>query len=269
MTFILTPTQIAQYHEEGFIFVPASEHGLFNPESLQRWAREVQSWPKEKGKWMPYDEINVSGERQLMRTEKFVDYHPEFDSFLRGKALTGVLNQLSGAPMLLFKDKINYKSARGNGFAAHLDAPAYDHIGEIEHVTANLAVDTATIENGCLEVVPKSHKMDVTFLRGGQIHPEWEAAHEWIAVPMQPGDILFFGSHLAHRSGPNRTEKPRSMIYATYASEADGKDLRERYYEHRRATFPPDHEREPGMVMDWQRYGFAAPFAGARPDVTV
>jgi hypothetical protein len=55
------------------------------------------------------------------------------------------------------------------------------------------------------------------------------------------GDILFFGSHLAHRSGPNRTDKNRAMVYATYACEADGKDLRAKYYEHRRATFPPDH----------------------------
>ena len=55
------------------------------------------------------------------------------------------------------------------------------------------------------------------------------------------GDILFFGSHLAHRSGPNLTEKARTMVYATYASEMDGKDLREKYYDHRRVAFPPDH----------------------------
>lgn len=54
-------------------------------------------------------------------------------------------------------------------------------------MTANLAVHEATLENGCLEVVPKSHKMDVKFLGGGQIHPDWEAAHEWVAVPLKPG----------------------------------------------------------------------------------
>jgi hypothetical protein len=43
---------------------------------------------------MPYDEININGERQLMRTEKFVDYHPEFDAFLRGEGITNVLGQL-------------------------------------------------------------------------------------------------------------------------------------------------------------------------------
>jgi ectoine hydroxylase-related dioxygenase (phytanoyl-CoA dioxygenase family) len=55
------------------------------------------------------------------------------------------------------------------------------------------------------------------------------------------GDILFFTSHLAHRSGLNNTSKPRAMVYATYHAVTDGSDLREKYYAHRRATFPPDH----------------------------
>lgn len=57
-------------------------------------------------------------------------------------------------------------------------------------MTANISVDAATQENGCLEVVPGSHKMDVTFLEGGQIDADWEAAHEWQAVPLQPGKLI-------------------------------------------------------------------------------
>jgi hypothetical protein len=100
MGFTLTADQVAQYHEQGFLLVQAAEHGLVDAKSLQTWAKQVQSWPKDKGKWMPYDEINVNGERQLMRTEKFVDYHPEFDAFLRGEGLADVLTQLSGAVSL-------------------------------------------------------------------------------------------------------------------------------------------------------------------------
>lgn len=147
--------------------------------------------------------------------------------------------------MLLFKDKINYKLPGGNGFHAHLDAPAYNHIGRIEHITANLAIDAATHENGCLQVVPGSHKMDVEFVDGGRISPAWEARHEWVSVPLEPGDVLFFGSHLAHRSEPNNTNKSRSSLYATFYFSSDGPDLRQRYYEHRRANFPPDHGEPP------------------------
>ena len=164
--------------------------------------------------------------------------------------------------MLLFKDKINYKQPHGNGFQAHLDAPAYDHIGRIEHVTANVAIDAATIENGCLEVVPGSHKMDVEFAEHGRIKPEWEDAHEWISIPLEAGDMLVFGSHLAHRSAENKTEKSRSSLYATFHSKSDGLDLRERYYKHRIENFPPEHERVEGKDYSagYRTYGFAAPF---------
>lgn len=143
--------------------------------------------------------------------------------------------------MLLFKDKINYKLPRGNGFVAHLDAPAYDHIGRIEHVTANVAIDAATPANGCLEVVPGSHRMDVELAHGGKIAAAWSDAHEWTSVPLSPGDILIFGSHLAHRSFSNETPDRRASLYATFNRLQDGADLREKYYVHRREAFPPDH----------------------------
>jgi 2-aminoethylphosphonate dioxygenase len=110
----------------------------------------------------------------------------------------------------------------------------------MEHITANLAVDAATPENGCLEVVPGSHKMQVDCSKGF-ITLEWQKAHEWVQVPLEPGDMLIFGSHLAHRSAPNNTNAARASIYATYANKSEGVDLRQKYYEHRRIAFPPDH----------------------------
>lgn len=129
----------------------------------------------------------------------------------------------------------------GNGFQAHVDYHAYSHIGEIAHLTANVAVDEATIANGCLEVVPGSHKSEIEFSNGGRISPSWEESHEWTTVPLKQGDILFFGSHLAHRSKNNTTDRSRTSLYATFYMAKDGHGLRKRYYEHRREVFPPDH----------------------------
>ncbi|KAL2872001.1 phytanoyl-CoA dioxygenase family protein [Aspergillus lucknowensis] len=260
-----TPEQIVSYHKNGYLLLGRSEHNLVDPAALQEWTREVKSWPREKGKWMPYDEININGERQLMRTEKFVDYHPRFKDLLYGDALLGILNALAGEEVTLFKDKINYKQPHGNGFQAHLDAPAYDHIGYggIEHITANFAIDAATLANGCLEVVPGSHKMSIDFAHHGRILPAWEEAHEWVSIPLEPGDVLIFGSHLAHRSKENQTEESRASLYATFAPVSAGVDLRERYYVHRMENFPPDHERVEGKdyTQGYKIYGFAAPFS--------
>lgn len=237
----ITPAQKEHFDTQGYIVLRASEHNAVVPSTLQTWADEVKNLPRETGKWMPYDEITSTGERQLMRTENFAPYHQGFGDLLFGDDIRTILAQVTGEEMLLFKDKINYKQPGGNGFGAHLDAPAYDHVGRIEHTTANIAVDAATIANGCVEVVSGSHLMDVKLSHGGAIDKEWEHSHEWIPVELAPGDLLIFGSHLAHRSASNKTDKPRRSVYATYACARDGKDLRDQYYADRRETFPPDH----------------------------
>nr|POE54465.1 putative phytanoyl-coa dioxygenase [Quercus suber] len=241
----LSAEQIAHFDEQGFLVLRATEHGLVEPAMLQRWTEEVKNLPREHGKWMPYDEITKSGERQLMRTENFANYHAGFQSLLFGPGLTGILAQLTRDDVMLFKEKINYKLPGGNGFGAHLDAPAYDHMGEIEHTTANLAVDAATVANGCVEVVHGSHRMDVKLAGGGAIDRAWEAGQTWIPVELAPGDLLMFGSHLAHRSAPNHTTSPRASVYATYHNKSDGQQLREKYYADRRENFPPDHGELP------------------------
>ncbi|KAK3672052.1 hypothetical protein LTR78_008022 [Recurvomyces mirabilis] len=258
----LTAEQIQHFDDQGFLILRLHEHQLVDPVVLQRWTKEVRDLPREHGKWMPYDEITPSGERQLMRTENFADFHQGFSELLNGNNLKSILQQVTRDNMLLFKDKINYKLAGGNGFGAHLDAPAYDHIGEIEHTTANLAVDPATIANGCVEVVPGSHKMNVELAEGGRISDQWVAEHDWMPVELDSGDLLIFGSHLAHKSASNKSNKSRSSVYATYHNVSDGTDLRDRYYIDRRENFPPDHERIKGKDYEAgvKRYAFAAPF---------
>jgi ectoine hydroxylase-related dioxygenase (phytanoyl-CoA dioxygenase family) len=259
----LSQEQINDYRTQGYFILRAHEHELVTKQELKTWTNEVANWPSEREKWMPYNEINANGDMQLMRTEKFADYHDDFGNLLFGHQLVSILTQLSGEEMLLFKDKINYKSPKGNGFHAHLDAPAYDHICKIEHVTANFAIDAATVKNGCLEVVPGSHRMNVELAEGGRISDAWVARHQWISIPLNPGDILFFGSHLAHKSGPNNSDDRRASLYATFSAKADGQGLREKYYAHRRRAFPPDHEREEEKSYEegWKTYGFAAPFS--------
>jgi hypothetical protein len=104
--------------------------------------------------------------------------------------------------------------------------------------------------------------------------------------------MLVLGSHLAHRSAENKTDKSRSSLYATFHSRSDGEDLREQYYKHRMEIFPPEHgelffgssevqmnegrvadiyllEREDGKDYSkgYQTYGFAAPFTKAQENV--
>ncbi|MBE3044427.1 hypothetical protein IMZ48_18035 [Candidatus Bathyarchaeota archaeon] len=92
----LTAEQVASYLEQGYLVLRASEHDLVTPEELKEWTDEIANWPRVRGKWMPYDEINAEGQAQLMRTEKFADYHDGYRGLLLGDGLSTLLKQLSG-----------------------------------------------------------------------------------------------------------------------------------------------------------------------------
>ncbi len=93
----ISPTQLASFESDGFLHIPYEQHKLIgDANELQKWAEEILSWPREKGKWMPYDEINTKGQRQIMRTEKIVDYFPPVKELLCGDGLHSILKQLTG-----------------------------------------------------------------------------------------------------------------------------------------------------------------------------
>ena len=58
----------------------------------------------------------------LCRTENYVNTHVGFDGLLRGEKLLSLLSELAGEPVILFKEKINYKLA-GSGQLSPLPFP--------------------------------------------------------------------------------------------------------------------------------------------------
>jgi len=265
--YSLPDDDVQFFKKNGYLIVPLSKHQLFDANTVYQWAYEIKGWPKVKGKWMAYDELNSEGERQIMKTEYFTPFHEGMSKLLREGGVPKILEQLSGYPMLLFKEKINYKAPKGFGFIAHMDAPSYDTVAKVEHLTVNIAVDPATMENGCLEVVPGSHKMefipDPIESKGAtvpisNIDPEWCNRQTWVPAVLASGDMLIFGSHVAHRSGDNHSENSRAAIYATYSSILDGEDNFNQYYAQRRKMYPPEYEREEGKDYT-DGYQFYAP----------
>ncbi len=84
-----------------------------------------------------------------------------------------------------------------------------------------IAVDPATRENGCMQVLAGSHELGrVDHVQIGEqqgADPERaEVARnglELVHCTLDPGDSLFFHSNLLHRSDQNRSDHPRwSMV---------------------------------------------------------
>lgn len=74
------------------------------------------------------------------------------------------------------------------------------------------------------------------------------------------GQLLIFGSYLAHRSAANSSNTDRKAIYATYSCAREG-DLRKAYYEDRKKLWPATHLRKPDedYAEGSLRYGFGSP----------
>jgi len=239
----LTDAHLASWRENGFVQL----RGFLSPTtraSLHAWVEELEAWPEAPGKWMKWFE----GERrQLCRVENFLQFHVGLAAFLEGDEIGDLLAQLMDEPAALFKEKINYKLPGGAGFGAHQDAPAFTTFGHTYHITMLVSIDPSTPENGCLEMVYGHHDRGLLPQNeGGEIDAETVGALEWVPLPTEPGDIVFFDSYVPHRSQPNRSQNARRALYITYNRASEG-SVRDQYFARKRAAFPPECERQPGV----------------------
>jgi hypothetical protein len=200
---------------------------------LRTWVSEIEAWPPGEGTWFQHDEL---GERGVVRTrtENFSPHHAGLRQILTTGALPQMAGQLLGEPAVLYKEKVNYKYPGGAGFAPHQDAPAYPHVPV--SVSCLLAVDDATLKNGCLELVAGRHHALLPTDGEGCIRADVAEGLSWVAMPVAAGSLLWFHSHTPHRSGPNCSPHPRRALYLTYNAASLG-DLRDAYYADKRATF--------------------------------
>lgn len=96
-------------------------------------------------------------------------------------------------------------------------------------VGAWITLDDATVDNGCIWVLPNSHRSGVIYDR----HPhnkrdEFDSCHEAtgfddseeIPIEMTAGSVLFFNGYLLHRSKKNRSNSNRRVLVSHYCSTA-------------------------------------------------
>lgn len=238
---IPTVDDVARMRRDGYLVVRnfVSPHQLAE---LLQWTAQLEGAPEVSGRHWVYreDSVTAPGRRVIQRIENFCPYHTGFDRFIRDSALIRWTGALMGAPVVLFKDKINFKMPGGAGFKAHQDQQAGWTVYAPLFVTAMVTLDAATLENGCLEVSAGRHREG---LIGEQWKPLEEQGLNLQAIPTGPGDIIFFDSFVPHASKPNLTDSPRRILYITYNLASEG-DHRERYFADKHASFPPDIDRD-------------------------
>jgi ectoine hydroxylase-related dioxygenase (phytanoyl-CoA dioxygenase family) len=221
---------VQQFETRGWVVldvVPRSTRAL-----LASWADEVAALSPSSGVLQHHERTDAGP--QLCRSEHFVEAHEGMGNLLTTGPMLAAASALLGEPAVLYKEKINHKLPGGAGYSAHQDAPAYPLIAR--HVSAMVAIDDADADNGGLEVVSGCFERLLPTDPRGCVDRSVEASHAWEPVSVPAGATLWFHSRTPHRSGPNRSSRPRRALYPTYNAASEG-DRRAEYYARKADTF--------------------------------
>eukprot|EP01043_Picozoa_sp_COSAG02_P040927 COSAG02_NODE_3351_length_6887_cov_19.626547_2_plen_310_part_00 len=183
-------------------------------------------------------------------------HDPFFRNFNRSPTLCGIMASLfrSNGVQNLFGDQLFCKPPNGGVQAAmHQDTAFWPRTSP---TTMNLwvAIDSATEQNGCLHVIPGTHRCRLPHrddpVQSHILDERQVDISQLVPIEMGPGDVLFMDSGLVHCSYDNHSRNSRRAIGCVFGSadmELTGSEWLEEPYNARPAEFERiDLERTEG-----------------------
>ena len=167
------------------------------------------------GKYEDVDRSNVSysGPSLSYRKVKDLEYDERFLAFMQNEIFQALAFRYIGPQVACMRAMVMNKPARsGTILPYHQDVSEKWEMTIPPFMTIWTALDDATQVNGCMEIVPQSHRHGRIGV-GHMITPEEEATYappgSSIFVELKAGESVAFHNALLHRSGVNATDGPR------------------------------------------------------------
>jgi ectoine hydroxylase len=226
MSRVLSDAAVHEYHDRGFFVA----RGLFDRDEIDLLHRAA----KEDHDLDQRSFGRADGEGGTVRLSLW--NHPGdgiYGMFARCERMVRSCERLLGGEVYHYHSKMIMKDPRvGGAWTWHQDYGYWYQNGVLQPLLASvsIAVDRATKENGCLQIIEGSHKCGRVdhVLTGGQAGADRERVEQilqrmpLVYLEMEPGDAVFFHCNLLHRSDQNRSEFPRwSMICCYNAARND------------------------------------------------
>ncbi len=216
----LTGEEVRQYHQDGFVLV----RSLLDEEEtdlLRRAAKEDKALDD-------HGFGRADGEGGVVRLALW--NHPGegiYGMIARCRSIVDSCEMLLGGEVYHYHSKMIMKEPRvGGAWAWHQDYGYWYQNGVLFPLLTSvfIAVDRATRENGCLQVIPHSHDLGRIdhVLVGEQAGADRERVEEVLKllplqhVEMEAGDALYFHPNLLHRSDRNQSPHPRWSMICCY-----------------------------------------------------
>jgi ectoine hydroxylase-related dioxygenase (phytanoyl-CoA dioxygenase family) len=147
---------------------------------------------------------------------------PGFHDILWHPAFVVPASQLLGGAVRFWHDQLFCKPSHHGGVVAwHQDYSYWTRTTPMQHLTCWIGLDDASVDNGCLQYIPKSHRwplLPVTGLAGDMdaiqtvLNDEQMQQFKPVAVELKKGECAFHHPLLVHGSYENRTERQRRAV---------------------------------------------------------
>ncbi|MBN67712.1 MAG: phytanoyl-CoA dioxygenase family protein [Gimesia sp.] len=178
-----------------------------------------------------------------------------YGAIAAGHRVVDRMEELLGDEVYHYHHKMIQKEAKvGGAWAWHQDYGYWYNNGCLfpDMASCMIAVDRATQENGCLQVLKGSHLMGR--MNHGKVgdqtgaDPERVAAacerFELVYCTLEPGSAIFFHSNLLHRSDQNKSDHPRWGFICCYNTKHN-----DPYKESRHPQYTPLTKRDDADVL--------------------
>jgi ectoine hydroxylase-related dioxygenase (phytanoyl-CoA dioxygenase family) len=227
----LTEAERAEYDEQGFLRLAGFADADLCARMLDRVVAITHAHAGgERAPGFVLAEANLAGRAGNPEdvASKVFRLHRDtvFAEFAHSRPLTELLADLVGPDIDCFLSQFIFKNPGAWGQPWHQDSYYFPFDPPRPITGVWLAVSEATLENGCLHVLPGSHREPVhdhepdrrPNANYGYVEIVDHDMSDAVPVLMQPGDLLLFDSHLMHRSTDNESAGVRAAMVYHYAS---------------------------------------------------
>jgi len=137
-----------------------------------------------------------------------------FRAYLRSPLIRSICDALVGPEVAIYRSMFMNKPAnQGTVLPWHQDGGRQWNLTHDPLVTIWLALDPARRANGCVQVIPGSHRLGLLSEQGHLVADEHVARHcrdeDVEFLECEAGEALLLHNFLIHRSGRNETDVPR------------------------------------------------------------